>query len=115
MTDRVARKIVLSLLRHIEVGRLTVVEGGRRTTFGRGAPEATVCVQDPRAWTALLRGSRGLAESYRDGLWETPDLTAVIRVAARRSGATRRSARARTSRRTTTSATSSSGSSSTPP
>jgi cyclopropane-fatty-acyl-phospholipid synthase len=51
--------------------------------FGRGAPEATVCLRSPRAWSALLRGSRGLAESYRDGLWDSPDLTAVIRVAAR--------------------------------
>jgi cyclopropane-fatty-acyl-phospholipid synthase len=83
VTERMARAIVLSLMRRIEIGRLTVVEDGRRTAFGRGAPEATVCVQSPGAWTALLRGSRGLAESYRDGLWDTPDLTAVIRVAAR--------------------------------
>ena len=32
---------------------------------------------------SLLRGSRGLGESYTAGLWDTPDLTAVIRVAAR--------------------------------
>jgi cyclopropane-fatty-acyl-phospholipid synthase len=83
VTERIARAIVLSFLRRIEIGRLTVVEDGRRTVFGRGVPEATVCVHAPRAWTALLRGSRGLAESYRDGLWDTPDLTAVIRVAAR--------------------------------
>ncbi|MDX6726895.1 MAG: cyclopropane-fatty-acyl-phospholipid synthase [Baekduia sp.] len=83
MTERIARAIVLSFLRRIEIGRLTVVEDGRRSVFGHGAPEATVCVHAPRAWTALLRGSRGLAESYRDGLWDTPDLTAVIRVAAR--------------------------------
>jgi cyclopropane-fatty-acyl-phospholipid synthase len=30
-----------------------------------------------------MRGSRGLAESYADGLWDTPDLVAVIRLAAR--------------------------------
>jgi cyclopropane-fatty-acyl-phospholipid synthase len=83
VTERLARKIVLSFLRHIEVGRLCVVEDGARLTFGRGAPEATVVVQDPRAWVALLRGSRGMAEAYRDGLWDSPDLTAVIRVAAR--------------------------------
>jgi cyclopropane-fatty-acyl-phospholipid synthase len=83
VTARIARTIVLSFLRRIEVGRLTVVEDGERLTFGWGAPEATVCVRSPQAWTALLRGSRGLAESYRDGLWDTPDLTAVVRVAAR--------------------------------
>ena len=86
MTHRAARRIALSVLRRIEVGRLTVVEDGRRLTFGRGAPEATVCVHDPGAWTALLRGSRGMAEAYRDGLWDSPDLVAVVRVAARNVG-----------------------------
>jgi hypothetical protein len=35
----------------------------------------------------LLRGSRGLAESYAAGRWDTPDLTGVIRVAAPNVGA----------------------------
>jgi cyclopropane-fatty-acyl-phospholipid synthase len=83
VTDRVARALAVSILRRIEVGRLTLVEDGRRLAFGRGAPEATVVVRSPRLWRALLRGSRGVAASYRDGLWDTPDLTAVIRVAAR--------------------------------
>ena len=30
-----------------------------------------------------MRGSRGLAESYAQGLWDSPDLVAVIRLAAR--------------------------------
>jgi cyclopropane-fatty-acyl-phospholipid synthase len=83
VTARLARKLVLSILARIEVGRLTVVDGGERLSFGRGAPEATVCIRDPAAWSALLRGSRGMAEAYRDGLWDSPDLTAVIRVGAR--------------------------------
>jgi cyclopropane-fatty-acyl-phospholipid synthase len=86
VTDRIARTLIHSFLRRIEVGRLTVVEGDRRTVFGRGAPEAMACVRSPQVWTALLRGSRGLAESYRDGLWDSPDVTAVIRVAARNVG-----------------------------
>ena len=48
-----------------------------------GPPLATVHVRSPRVWRKLLRGSRGLAESYFDGLWDSPDLTAVIRLAAR--------------------------------
>jgi cyclopropane-fatty-acyl-phospholipid synthase len=84
VTERLARTLVLSVLRRIEIGRLTLVEpDGTRLTFGRGAPEATVAINDPRAWTHLLRGSRGMAEAYRDGLWDSPDLTAVIRVGAR--------------------------------
>ncbi len=31
----------------------------------------------------LMRGSRGLAESYAQGMWDSPDLVAVIRLAAR--------------------------------
>jgi cyclopropane-fatty-acyl-phospholipid synthase len=34
-------------------------------------------------WRKLLRGSRGLAESYFDELWDSPDVTAVMRLAAR--------------------------------
>jgi cyclopropane-fatty-acyl-phospholipid synthase len=83
VTERTARTIVLSILRRIEVGRLTVVEDGERLVFGRGAPEATVVIRSPQAWPMLLRGSRGMAESYRDGLWDSPDLTAVVRVGAR--------------------------------
>jgi len=82
-TERFARKLVLSLLGRIDVGRLTVVDGRQRLVFGRGAPEATVIIRSPAAWSALLRGSRGMAEAYRDGLWDSPDLTAVIRVGAR--------------------------------
>ena len=83
MTEPAARTIVLFILRRIEIGRLTVVEDGERRVFGHGAPEATVVIRSPKAWPALLRGSRGMAEAYRDGLWDSPDLTAVVRVAAR--------------------------------
>jgi cyclopropane-fatty-acyl-phospholipid synthase len=83
VTERLARRIALAVLSRIDVGRLTLVEDGARLTFGRGAPEATVCVRDPRLWALVLRGSRGLAEAYRDGYWDSPDLAAVIRVGAR--------------------------------
>ena len=77
------RALVLAVLARMREGSLTVVEGGRRTELGRGAPHATIDVHSPRFWRALLRGSRGLAESYADGLWDSPDLTALIRLAAR--------------------------------
>ena len=82
MIDVAARRTVLAVLERLRHGTLTIVEGERRTVVGSGVPHATVSVRSPRAWTALLRGSRGLAESYRDGLWDSPDLTAVVRVAA---------------------------------
>jgi cyclopropane-fatty-acyl-phospholipid synthase len=81
-----SRRLVLAVLeRSVRAGRLTLVEpDGTRHAFGHGAPEATVVVHDPRAFRmTLLGGSRGMAEAYRDGLWDSPDLTAVVRVAAR--------------------------------
>jgi cyclopropane-fatty-acyl-phospholipid synthase len=83
VTQRVARRIVLDLLRGLRTGRLTLLDGERRMVFGEGAPRATVQVNSPRLWPMLLQGSRGMAEAYTQGLWESPDLTAVVRVAAR--------------------------------
>ena len=81
--QRVARRIVLSLLRRLRSGQLTVLEGERRLVLGHGSPRATVQVNSPRLWPRLLHGSRGMAGAYMQGLWEAPDLTAVVRVAAR--------------------------------
>ncbi len=86
MTERTARRIALTLLRRIHVGRLTIVEGECRTVIGEGAPQATIVVRSPRTWREVLRGGLGLGESYADGLWDTPDLTAVIELAARNMG-----------------------------
>jgi len=83
MSEKLSKLIVLVFFRRISTGQLTVVEGSKRRVYGAGAPAATVQVRSSGAWRALLRGSRGLAESYRDGLWESPDPTAVVRLAAR--------------------------------
>ncbi len=78
------RAVASSVLARIEVGALTVVEpDGRRHTFGNGRPTATIALRDARFWGALLRGSRGLADSYAAGFWDSPDLVAVFRLAAR--------------------------------
>ncbi len=71
------------LLRQIRVGSLTIVEGEARRTFGSGPPTATIHVHHPHFWRMLMRGSRGLAESYAQGMWDSPDLVSVIRLAAR--------------------------------
>ncbi len=82
-SQRLAKRVVLVLLRRLRSGRLTVLDGEQRAVFGEGALRATVRVNSPRLWPMLLRGSRGMAEAYTQGLWESPDLTAVVRVAAR--------------------------------
>ncbi len=78
-----ARSIVLALLAHLRAGQLTLVEGRQRLVFGHGSPQATVEVCSPQVWPMLLHGSRGMAEAYMGGLWASPDLTALVRVAAR--------------------------------
>jgi cyclopropane-fatty-acyl-phospholipid synthase len=83
--EAAARRLVLAVLERMPAGRLELLEPDRSVhTLGPGGePAARVEVRDPAAWPALLRGSRGLAAGYVDGLWGTSDPTAVIRVAAR--------------------------------
>jgi cyclopropane-fatty-acyl-phospholipid synthase len=85
--ERAARAIVFALLARMRSGQLTIVEPhGRRTVFGSGSPQGTVHVRDHRFWPLLIHGSRGLADAYIDGLFDSPDPTAVIRVAAQNAG-----------------------------
>jgi cyclopropane-fatty-acyl-phospholipid synthase len=85
MRDRLARAVVPLALRRIRAGRIEVVEGERRRRFGPPGAElrATVTIRDPAAWRSVLRGSVGLGEAYVDGLWETDDLVALMRIGAR--------------------------------
>ena len=85
MSQRLARVLVGLLLRRIRAGRLVLVEGERRRSYGAGAPVATVVVRSPEIWPMLLRGSLGLADAYARGLWDAPDLVAAIRMGARNS------------------------------
>ena len=86
MIGRVSCWMVSILLRRIRIGSLVVVEGGKRHVYGSGTPVATVYVRSSRVWPMLLRGSRGLAEAFAQGLWDSPDLVALIRLAARNAG-----------------------------
>ena len=78
-----ARRICLGLLARMPYGELTIAERGQTVTVGDGEPRAMLRINTARAWTALLHGSRGLAEAYADGWWDADDPSAVIRVAAR--------------------------------
>jgi cyclopropane-fatty-acyl-phospholipid synthase len=85
MRDRLASAVVPLVLSRIRAGRVEVVEGERRRCFGPAGAElrATVTIHDPAAWKSVLRGSVGLGEAYVDGLWETDDLVALMRIGAR--------------------------------
>jgi cyclopropane-fatty-acyl-phospholipid synthase len=86
LIEHVARGLVGALLSRIESGQLSVVEDGVRRVYGSGLPQATVVVRDPRTYVALRRGGKGLAEAYVAGWWDSPDVTAVIAIAARNLG-----------------------------
>ena len=83
MSPQLARRIAVALLGQIREGQLTLVEDGRRLVFGAGAPSAIVHVRSRELWPHLIHGGRGMAEAYAEGLWDSPDPTAVLRVAAR--------------------------------
>jgi cyclopropane-fatty-acyl-phospholipid synthase len=86
--DRVARRMAWTAFERIEDERLVVVERDRTRTFGPAGAEleARLEVRDPRLWTALLRGTNGAAHAYMDDWWDSPDLVALVRVAARNLG-----------------------------
>jgi cyclopropane-fatty-acyl-phospholipid synthase len=83
MIDRICRRIVARVLARIGIGSLIVLEDGALRVYGSGSPAATINVHSARMWRRALTGSRGLAEAYADGLWDSPDLTALVRLAAR--------------------------------
>jgi cyclopropane-fatty-acyl-phospholipid synthase len=85
MRDALARAGVGTVLGRLRNGRIDLVEGARERSFGPADAElrATVTINDPAAWRDPLHGSVGLGEGYVDGRWETDDLVALIRIAAR--------------------------------
>jgi cyclopropane-fatty-acyl-phospholipid synthase len=84
LVDRLARRVVLRVLRRLHSGQIVIFEGSERIAVG--APEhdldVSVEVHSARFYSALLRGSVGLCESYMDGLWDCDDLVALTRIAA---------------------------------
>lgn len=84
MSPGPARRIVRLALRGLAGGTLTIVEpDGTATSFGAGAPAALMRLHSDQVWRAFLGGSLGLADAYADGLWDSPDLVALVRLGAR--------------------------------
>lgn len=84
MRDAAARAAVGAVLSRTKGGEIEIVEGGRSRVYGEPTDlHATVRINDPTAWRGPVRGSVGLGEGYVDGLWETDDLVALIRIGAR--------------------------------
>jgi cyclopropane-fatty-acyl-phospholipid synthase len=81
--DRICRALLSLFLRRMSAGTLIVLEGRERRVYGSGPPAATIRVHSPRTWRMGLAGSRGLADAYAEGRWDSPDLVALVRLAAR--------------------------------
>ena len=82
----VAERLGLAAAARIRVGRLTVVlPDGRRHDFGDPGSDrhAEIRIHDEAAARRiLLHGETGAGEAYVDGLWSSPDLVALIELAA---------------------------------
>lgn len=84
--DQFAQSAFLRAMRAIEDGHLELVCDGHRHHFGNAASElhATVIVHRSRFFRqALFHGDIGIGESFMEGDWTSPDVTAVIQLAVR--------------------------------
>jgi cyclopropane-fatty-acyl-phospholipid synthase len=85
--DRWARRVILTLLKKLVRGRITLVENGRHHHFGETSDrfllQAVITVHHPQLFTRILfGGSIGAAEAYMQGLWSADALTMVMRILA---------------------------------
>jgi cyclopropane-fatty-acyl-phospholipid synthase len=85
--DRFSRRLLFKLLQRLERGRLHLVDGAERHSFGRISErfplEATLTVHHQRFYgDCLFGGTIGAGEAYMSGFWSADDLTAVIRIFA---------------------------------
>ena len=84
--DETARRVMLGAARRMRVGRLTVVlpDGSRRLYGDRMSPDAAeIHIHNASVGARMLLGGEiGAGETYMDGLWSSPDLPALLRVAA---------------------------------
>ena len=79
-------RFVLKALDKIQVGQLELVAPDGAVYHFNGAKKgisATMYLKDWRVSKECIKsGDIGLAETYIDGLWETPDLQALLRLFA---------------------------------
>ena len=87
LLERTAWRVGLAAAERIRVGRLTVVLAGRvaRTCTAIPASDMTaeIRIHDREALVRMLVGGEtGGGEAYMDGLWSSPDLARLLRLAA---------------------------------
>jgi cyclopropane-fatty-acyl-phospholipid synthase len=77
-------RLVFELLENVQGGLLEIrLPGGNCALFGNGEQGVTMQVHDEAMFAQVLaRGDIGLAESYLDGQWDSPDVTGLLRLLA---------------------------------
>ena len=88
MLDDFARRMVLKQLGRLETGRLQLVEGEHRITFGEDATQvelsARIEVRDSSFYSDIaFGGSVGAGEAYMRGSWQCEDLVSLVRILLR--------------------------------
>ncbi len=85
LMQRLARSALVKRLDGLRDGRLRLMGAQGAIEIGTpGELDATLRVLDPAFYTRIASGgSIGAAEAYRDGLWDTHDLVALLRLLAR--------------------------------
>ncbi len=83
--DAGAERLLRQRLAQIEHGSITLVDHGRRQTYGRPSArcplQATIQVRDRRFYPeAAFGGSVGAGESFMAGDWLADDLSALVRI-----------------------------------
>ncbi|PQJ45771.1 SAM-dependent methyltransferase [Vibrio campbellii] len=95
-TQKAARRVLFQCLQKMEIGCLTVIESFKTETTERserfstpngeynGEPVvATIEVKHPGFYSRILQGgSIAAGEAYMDGWWDSPDLTALMKLMA---------------------------------
>jgi cyclopropane-fatty-acyl-phospholipid synthase len=96
LIDRAASRVAVDAVTRIRVGGLTVrAPDGTQRRFGdpAGTPQAELHLHHPSALRKLLlEGEVGGGDAYVEGLWSSPDLVALLSLAAMNREALRLSA-----------------------
>lgn len=83
-----AKQQILSRLKHLNIGQLTLIDGSETHHFGEVKPQkdqnticSTIHVLDTRFYGEIaFGGSIGAGEAYMLGYWKTDNLTNIIRL-----------------------------------
>jgi len=86
--DRLARRLVLSRLEHLQSGQIVLSENGECRTFGQLTDDfslsAHVRVENPCFYSEIaFGGAIGAGEAYINGDWATDELSDLLRILLR--------------------------------